>query len=183
MSPIPIGGAQQGIASPPGEAMWSRTLSPENVEQLKELREVMEQNLIVTPRKKKARQPHQDTTDKTKPPAAKSGPGKKRNRTPSSSSSEETDTQMSLANSSEFTYGGSSTGDSDSSSQSEGELMPLKPGQKWTTQWVRYWTQIFPTVSIAENLCLFHIYQNVTKIHKSQKSIKGHHNVLLNQRI
>ena len=121
MSPTPIGGAQQGMASPPGEAMWSRTLSLDKVEQFKELQEVMEKKLMVTPRKKKAGQPRQDTTDKTKPPAAKSGPGKKRNRTPSSYLSEETDTQMSLANSSELTDGRSSTGDSDSCSQSEGE--------------------------------------------------------------
>ena len=121
VSPTPVGGEQENTSSPGLEEMWSRTVTPEDVEQLQEMRVIMERQLMATPKKKPPRKERKHTPSKKKEqPSKSSGTSNKRSRSPSTSSSSETDTQVSIADSSEDSQG-SSTGYTDSDSQSEGE--------------------------------------------------------------
>ena len=54
VSPSPVGDRRAATASPSRTDMMSRTVTSENIEHLKELQEVMERQLMATPKKKKA---------------------------------------------------------------------------------------------------------------------------------
>ena len=54
VSPSPVGDRRAATASPSRTDMMSRTVTSENIDHLKELQEVMERQLMATPKKKKA---------------------------------------------------------------------------------------------------------------------------------
>ena len=117
VSPSPVGDRRAATASPSRTDMMSRTVTSENIDHLKELQEVMERQLMATPKKKKAvkKAPEAPASKKASTDVVSK---KKRQHTPSSSSSESED-QMSLDDDSEYSEEGSSTAGSQSSSQSD----------------------------------------------------------------